>query len=343
MLASFLEMALKAVRQPAPYQWTAFVTDASGSRQGSASVAELFPAFHCAYDWHSCVHGHWTLVRLLRLSPTLPLADEARHHLASNLTTERLQGELRSFQRPEYKSFERPYGLAWVCALAAELSLWDDAMAAGLARAVAPLATMASERIIGWHQRLPYPVQSGEHSQSAFGLGLVRDYAAEVGATKTLSTIDAEIERLYACPGRSILHAEPSGHDFLSPSLGRAELVGRMMTGARFASWLSAFIPELTAHVTAEAWLPPARGHVASDGKLSHLIGLNLSRAWMLKRMAGQLPPTDGRVSVLARAASLHSEAGLAAISAEHFESSHWLATFATYALSVPSEVAGES
>lgn len=331
-LGTLQTIALSALRQKSPYQWPAYVTTPEGSAQPARSPASLFPAFHAAYDWHSCVHGHWCLVRLLRVAPDLRESDDARRHLAANLTAERLAGEVATLSQPEYGSFERPYGLAWACLLAAELEAWEAPQAKDLARQVAPLAELAASRIMAWHKRLPYPIQSGEHSQSAFGLGFLRDWADALGRTSLVREIDAEVMRLYGAPSHSFLRAEPSGHDFLSPSLARAELVGRVLPAVEFARWLRDFYPDLGPGPAASGWLTPAQGHDASDGKLAHLIGLNLSRSWMLRRIAESLPPADALRSTLTEVAVDHARQGLDAVSSVHFESSHWLATFAVYA-----------
>ena len=321
LLPSYLAMAMQAVTKAYPFYWPAFELGQSDQNEVQ-SCQSLFPAFHRAYDWHSCVHGFWSIARCIRLAPLSAQAEKGRSLLQIELTVEKISGEIKTLERSEYQSFERPYGLAWVCKLAAELFLHQPEQW----HAVEPLALLSSQRVLAWHRRLTYPLQTGEHSQSAFALALIKDFAHTVGAKQLFDDINGEIERLYAGKSRSIIHAEPSGHDFLSPSLGRAMIVGELLPQSAFAEWLTHYIPELGQDA---AWLPVVRGYDASDGKLSHLIGLNLSRSWMLKRIAAKLSSADPRTAMLQKTAVTHADQGHKAISTEHFASSHWLASFA--------------
>ncbi len=323
-LGSYLVMAIHAVTKPFPYYWPAFELREYEDISKRPSCRDLFPVFHRAYDWHSCVHGFWSIARLSTLVPNSKQVEQGLQLLETELTVEKILGEIKTLQRSEYRSFERPYGLAWVCKLAGELfqkypKQW---------LAVEPLADLSAKRILEWHQKLTYPLQTGEHSQSAFALALVKDYAHRIGATSLLNSINLEIERLYATRTRSIIHAEPSGHDFLSPSLGRAMIVGEYLSTEAFEDWLKHYLPELELN-NRESWLPVVSGYDAADGKLSHLIGLNLSRSWMLKRIAAKLSKSDMRKSLLLNASAAHANEGHKAVTLDHFASSHWLASFA--------------
>jgi hypothetical protein len=336
-MISYLEMAMHAVTKAYPHYWPGYYTeDMHAQKSAPRTPVELFPVFHRAYDWHSCVHGFWCMIRILKESSDIP-ADRRSAALTlirTELTAKNIAGELTTFELPQYRAFERPYGLGWACMLAAELHTWLDRPDPALAGVMLPLAKLAAERIITWHERLPYPIQTGEHNQSAFGLELLRRYAETFDAPELTARIDREIQRLYAPRVLSILHAEPSGHDFLSPSLGRAMVVRHVMPPTDYAGWLEHFFPQLRADVPAADWLTPAAGHDAADGKLSHLIGLNLSRAWMMRQIAGRLPTGEKRRSVLLASADQHLRTAEAAIDPHHFASSHWLATFAVLAIS---------
>jgi hypothetical protein len=291
---------------------------------------KLTPAFFGCYDWHSAVHGHWLLARLTRTFPQAPFAARARAELALSLTPENIAAEVRYLEGPGRASFERPYGLAWLLQLAAELRAWDDAQARGWSLALKPLETAAAARLKSWLPKLTNPIRVGEHDQTAFAFGLVLDWARAAGDQDMVALLGSRIEAFYlkdkACP----LDYEPSGQDFLSPCLGEADLMRRVLPPDRYATWLGTFLPRLPRDGTA-AWLPPAVVTDASDPKLAHLDGLNLSRAWMLLGMARGLPASDPRIPGLRATAASHREAGLRAVTGAHYEGGHWLGTFAVY------------
>ncbi len=275
---------------------------------------ELTPAFYGCYDWHSSVHGHWLLARLARRFPKSDFAPKARAALAESLTKEKLAGEVAYIEGPGRVSFERPYGLAWLLQLDAELREWDDADARRWAEALAPLAAAASKRLEDWLPKLTRPIRIGEHDQTAFSFGLALDWARATG-DRTMEKLLVARGRYYygkdrACP----IDYEPSGQDFLSPCLAEADFMRRVLSRDEFA-----------------AWLEPAVVSDPSDPKLAHLDGLNLSRAWMLEGIASALPPGDARLAALARAAKAHREAGLAAVTGAHYEGGHWLGNYAVY------------
>lgn len=284
---------------------------------------ELTPAFYGCYDWHSAVHGHWLLVRLARLHPYEPFAPEARRALARSLTAEKLAAEAAYLNAPGRQTFERPYGLAWLLQLAAELREWDDAEARRWSAAIAPLEEAAVARLEAWLPKLPRPVRTGEHSNTAFALGLALDYARTAGRKDFEALLAGRIRDFYlkdrACP----LSYEPSGEDFLSPCLAEADAVRRVLPPAEFARWLQRFLPRIE--------LEPTQVTDVTDGKLYHLAGLNLSRAWMLDGIAAGLPAGHPRAAALRKLAERLAEAGFAAIRAEHYEGGHWLGSFAVY------------
>ena len=306
--------------------------------RGDEDVApprELTPAFYGCYDWHSSVHGHWLLARLARLYPDAPFADEARAALARSLTPENVAGEVRYLSGEGRVSFERPYGIAWLLQLAAELREWSGGSGEGAERAaewaaaLEPLERLAAERIREWVPKLTHPIRIGEHDQTAFAFGLILDWAKVAGDEAMVDLLTERTRDFYLGDRQCPLAYEPSGHDFLSPCLAEADLVRRVLPPAAFAAWLGGFLPQVPIEPT--SWLEPAVVTDPSNPKLAHLDGLNLARAWMLEGIAAGLPEHDPRVPVLAATARAHREAGLASVTGEHYEGGHWLGSFATY------------
>jgi hypothetical protein len=291
---------------------------------------ELTPAFFGCYDWHSAVHAHWLLARLARTLPDAPFAAEARAALARSLTAANMAAEVRYLEGKGRVSFERPYGLAWLLQLAAEIRDWPSAEARGWSSALAPLETAAAARLSEWLPKLSRPIRVGEHSQTAFAFGLILDWARGAGDEARAAGLEARTRDLYAGDRDCPLAYEPSGEDFLSPCLAEADLMRRILPPPDYAAWLGAFLPGLPKDGSAR-WLAAAVVTDPTDPKLAHLDGLNLSRAWMLEGMAAGLPAGDPRLPSLRAAAAAHREAGLRAVTGEHYEGGHWLGTFAVY------------
>ncbi|RFF27896.1 DUF2891 domain-containing protein [Wenzhouxiangella sp. 15181] len=291
---------------------------------------ELTPTFYGCYDWHSSVHGHWLLVRLARLFPEAGFADEARDKLAANLTENNLLAEAAYMAHPDRTGFERPYGLAWLLQLITELDQWDDEQADDWREWLRPVEEIAVRRLTDWIPKLHYPIRIGEHDQTAFAFGLSLDYARQVDNDELASVVEEAAEQFYAGDRDCPLHYEPSGHDFLSPCLAEADLMRRVMDSKQFAGWLDTFMPG----IGEDNWLPVAVVTDRADGKLSHIDGLNLSRAWMLEGIVAGLPEGDSRRGALEASAREHTEAGLSGVSDEHYAGGHWLASFAVYLLS---------
>ena len=322
----FAKLALDCIHRPYPNK----ISHVLQSDEDVLSPKQLTPIFYGCFDWHSSVHGHWLLVRTLKTVPDSPLKDTIRLKLAQSFTEKAAQAELAYYSAPGRGSFERPYGLAWYLQLIAELDESDDPQLQIWRETLRPLEQAIVDRVMNWLPRLSYPVRLGTHNQTAFAFGLMLDYARQTGHT---ALEQALIEKTLAfhlsdkdCP----LHYEPSGEDFLSPCLMEADLMARVMTPDRFAQWLSGFLPDLPENGQAD-WLAPGIVLDPSDGKLVHLDGVNLSRAWALQGIAEGLPEQDKRRASLLACADIHAEAGLAAVSDEHYAGSHWLASFATY------------
>lgn len=285
---------------------------------------EHTPAFFGCFDWHSAVHGHWTLVRLVRFFPDEPWAEDARAALRRSLTAENLAAEVRHLSKPGREGFERPYGLAWLLQLAAELREWDDPDAAKFVTAIAPLERVCRDRLAEWLPKLAHPIRSGEHSQTAFAMGLALDWAGAASDEPFGGLLGKRSLAFYGRDEDLPLRFEPSGHDFLSPALAEADLIRRVLPREEFAVWFGRALPN-------GFLLPPAAPSDRADGKLAHLDGLNLSRAWMLDGIASALEEGDARRETLGRLADAHAETGLAAVTGEHYAGGHWLGTFATY------------
>jgi len=292
-----------------------------------APPRELTPAFYGCYDWHSAVHGHWLLARLARRHPDSDFGKRAIEALGRNFTREHLLAEAAYVADPARDGFERPYGLAWLLQLIAELDEWGEPPADQWREWLAPLESIAVQRLAEWIPKLAYPIRIGEHDQTAFAFGLAWDYAVQVGDSALRDLLADAGRRFYIEDRNCPLGYEPSGHDFLSPCLAEADFMRRVLTEDRFAEWLTGFLPA----IGESGWLPVASVTDRSDGKLAHLDGLNLSRAWMLEGIASALPGDDPRRGPLLSAAGRHADAGLAGVSDAHYEGGHWLASFAVY------------
>ena len=329
--ARFAALALKCLHQEYPNHISHTLNGDSDARPPH----ELTPAFYGCLDWHSDVHGHWLLVRLMRLFPDAPFVTAARTAVARSLTPQNIAAEIAYLRAAGRASFERPYGLAWLLRLAAELRRADDAEARSWAATLAPLESEVAARLEGYLPKLYYPIRIGEHDQSAFSLGLIWDWAAVSGDAQMRAALIDVAQRFYSSDRNCPLAYEPSGEDFLSPCLAEADFMRRVLAPAAFARWLSAFLPQIPrdggAGADLTAWLPPGVVTDRADPKLAHIDGLNLSRAWMLEGIAHGLPAHDPRIPALLAAATQHAAAALPAVTGEHYEGGHWLGTFAVY------------
>ena len=324
--ARFAALAVKCLHQEYPNK-------ISHTMSGDADARvprDLTPAFFGCYDWHSAVHGHWLLVRLVRLYPAAAFAHTARDKLARSFTPHNIAAEVAYMERADRASFERPYGLAWLLQLSAELREWSDPQAKQWATTLAPLEAAAGRRLKTWLPKLRYPIRVGEHSQTAFSFGLVWDWARVSGDEEMRTLLESAARRFYLSDKSCPLAYEPSGEDFLSPCLAEADFMRRVLDSRAFTGWLAAFMPGIPIDAR-NTWLSPGIVTDRSDPKLAHIDGLNLSRAWMLEGIAHGLDPHDRRVPALLAAAARHREAALPAVTGEHYEGGHWLGTFAVY------------
>ncbi len=287
------------------------------------SPRELHPVFYGSFDWHSCVHGWWQVLRLLRLHPALPAADDIRARAGALFTPEAVAAELAYMRRPGSAGFERPYGWAWLLALDAELARHD----APWAGALRPLAAEFAARLRLYLPRLLYPVRHGVHANTAFALVLAHDWAAG-GRDPPLAALIAEAAHRWFAPDADAQAWEPSGEDFLSPTLCEAVLMSRVLRPEAFAAWWAAFLPDLDARAQL---LTPARVSDRTDGRLAHLDGLNLSRAWCWRELLAHEGDRTRRAQML-KSAERHLHASLPHL-ADDYAGEHWLATYALLAL----------
>lgn len=322
----FANLALACVHKEYPNH----ISHTLNSDADVAPPRKLTPAFYGCYDWHSSVHGHWLLTRLVRTFPDATFVPSARDALRQSLTAENLAQEAAYLRGQGRASFERPYGLAWLLQLASEMREWDDPQAKEMAANLRPLEEIVLERLNAWLPKLTNPVRIGEHDQTAFGLGLMLDYARGGGSQKFADLVVSRARQFYLNDKNCPLAYEPSGEDFLSPCLAEADLMRRVLPRSEFSGWLKTFMPQISTSA-GSPWLQPVVSPDPSDPKLAHLDGLNLSRAWMLRGIASGLPKSDKRLAAIIAAAEAHERAGLAAVTGEHYEGGHWLGSFAVY------------
>jgi hypothetical protein len=275
------------------------------------------------------------LVRALRAHPDLPEAKAIRALLADHLTADKLKAEADYFNRPEAKSFERPYGWAWLLKLAEELHTWDDADAKKWAQNLKPLADLIAERYVSFFPKQTYPIRAGVHSNTAFGLTFAHDYAVSTGDKKLREAIETRAKSYYGKDADAPAKWEPDGADFLSPSLCEADLMRRVLPANEFRDWFHKYLPGAAKGEPANLFAP-ATVTDRTDPQLVHLDGLNLSRAWCLRGIAGALPNDDPARRALAASAAKHLAAGLKHVASGDYAGEHWLASFAVWALSVP-------
>jgi hypothetical protein len=323
LAAVLAELPLRGIRREYPN----LILHVLNGPEDVRSPRELHPAFYGCLDWHSAVHSHWTLVRLLKTA-RLANADEIRNALAENLTAENLRREADYFLASNRRSFERPYGWAWLLKLALELRTWNEG--SEWADNLRPLEEVIVAGYLDFLPRQTYPVRVGTHANTAFGLMFALEYADRFNPALAAMIRSRAID--YYSEDRDYpTQIEPSGADFLSPSLIEADLMRRVL-GERFAEWFERFLPNLAHRGNL---LEPVIVSDRSDPQIAHLDGLNLSRAWCFREISRFLPPDHQWQECLRDAADRHAGAGLANVASGHYEGEHWLASFAVHLLSV--------
>lgn len=321
----FAALALKCARQEYPNKLDHVMNDA-GEVKGPRA---LHPAFYGCFDWHSAVHGHWLMVRVLRTFPDLPEASELRAVLDGHLAPESIALEVAYLGAANRKSFERTYGWAWLLKLSAELRAWDSPEARRWEAALRPLSDAIAARFRDFLPRQTYPIRTGVHPNTAYSLSLALDYALAAQDPALENLLRERSLTYYAEDHRAPLAWEPGGEDFLSPSLEEAALMARILPRKMFAPWLREFLPGLMRGQP----LAPAVVSDRTDPKIVHLDGLNLSRARCLFTIAAALPAKDPMAAHLRRLGDLHARASLPHIASGSYEGEHWLGTFAVHTL----------
>ena len=288
----------------------------------------LHPVFHGSFDWHSCVHGYWTLARVLRLQPGIPEAEAIRALFNRAFTPAKVEAERAYLDRPSSRTFERPYGWAWLLKLQAELLALPQAPWADTLK---PLAEAFAARLERHLPKADYPVRTGTHANTAFALRLAADFATATGDNRLLAILRSRALAWYGAD-RDAQAWEPSGEDFLSPVLVEAVCMATLLPAGGFEAWFGAFLPHLKGRAP-RALFEPARVSDRSDGRIAHLDGLNLSRAWCWRELAAALGDDPCKTQYLS-AADRHLAAALPHLEGDYM-GEHWLASFALLALTV--------
>ncbi|MFD2568749.1 DUF2891 domain-containing protein [Pseudotenacibaculum haliotis] len=297
-----------------------------GGDKDLKSPKELHPAFYGCFDWHSSVHGHWSLVSLLKQFPEMESASTAKQQLLRNITKENIEKEVAYFYGKHNSSYERTYGWAWLLKLAEELHTWDDDTARQLEENLQPLTDLIAQKYIEFLPKLKYPIRVGEHTNTAFGLTFAWDYANTVGDQKLKDMIETRAKEFYLEDANCPITWEPSGYDFLSPCLQEAAIMKRVLSKEEFKTWFDKFLPELK---NTDYQLAVGEVSDRKDGKLVHLDGVNFSRAWCLYTIVEGMPEYDHLKNIAAE----HINYSLPNLVGDSYEGGHWLGSFAIYAL----------
>lgn len=298
-----------------------------GGQEDLGTPRQLHPAFYGCFDWHSAVHGHWSMVRLLKTHPNLEEAARIRTILSENLSKENIALEVAYFNSKHNKNYERTYGWGWLLKLAEELHHFDDPLARELEQNLKPLTELIAEKLVDYLPKLQYPVRVGTHTNTAFGLAFAWDYAESLQDETLKNAIRDRALAFYQEDSNCPLGWEPSGADFLSPCFEELDLMRRLLDKEEFLGWSAAFIPTLK---NIDFSLPEAVVGDRKDGQLVHLDGLNFSRAWVLYGLAKQYPKEFGHLLPLAHKHFAYSFPNLIG---DDYEGGHWLGSFAIYAL----------
>ena len=320
LLSQLARRAAASIRRPFPYKTATILT----SQEDLRLPQDVTPCFFGCFDWHSSVHSHWALVRLIPLVDT-STAQAATRALAHSLCPANTRAELANLHAPGHASFEMPYGMAWLLELDRALHASQIAEATQWRRNLEPVTALARTRLADWVTRLPCPVRGGEHSQSAFAMRLALDWAKACDDSAFEACLCERARAFYSADRSVPIAYEPSAYDFLSPALATADLMARVLHGPDFRRWFSMFLPQAT---SGQLPFAPVTARDPSDGKLVHFDGLNLSRAWMLWRLADAAPEL---ALELRKCAQEHAGAGLSAVITPHYAGAHWLGSFAVY------------
>jgi hypothetical protein len=324
--SKFANLALDHLTREYPNK----LTHALAGPQDVQSPRALHPIFYGSYDWHSCVHGYWLILHLLERFPDLPEAARIVAVVDGHFTDANVAGECAYLDLPHNRGFERPYGWGWLLALSAQIDALKRPEATRWSQTFAPLTETFVERFVEFLPKATYPLRVGTHFNMAFALALTLDFARQ-SSRVALETLVVETAQRWYLQDVACQAWEPAGDEFLSPSLMEAELMRRVLPPAQFLPWFDAFLPDLALRQPATLF-EPVTVTDRSDGKIAHLDGLNLSRAWCQRSLARALPVNDARRTLLNEAAERHLNSALGHVAGDYM-GEHWLATFATLAL----------
>ncbi|SEM23067.1 Protein of unknown function [Aquimarina amphilecti] len=297
-----------------------------GSKEDLGEPKVLHPAFYGCFDWHSAVHGHWSLVKLLKSFPEMEKAAEIKAKLIESISKEHIEAEVLYFKGKHNTSYERTYGWAWLLKLAEEIHTWEDPIAKDLEQNLQPLTDVIVQRYIEFLPKLKYPIRVGEHTNTAFGLSFALDYANTFDNDKLKNIIITRAKGFYGKDADCPIGWEPSGYDFLSPCFEEVDLMRKVLDKTSFDLWISDFMPQLKKQ---DFKIKVGEVSDRSDGKLVHLDGLNFSRAWVLYGLANQYPEYEHLINI----ANQHVKYSLPNLVGDSYEGGHWLGSFAIYAL----------
>lgn len=329
--SNFAQIALRCVQKAYPSQPGLILN----SPADVLLPEKAHPSFYGCYDWHSSVHGHWMLARVLRMFPTMPESSQIKKALNENLSAKNIAVEAAYFKKPGTQAFERTYGWAWVLKLQEELNLGTSPEAKAWAANVKPLTDALVGRYLDFLPKQVYPIRTGLHPNTAFGIAFALDYANSVKDEKLKDLLVARSKDYFGKDTDYPAKLEPSGSDFLSPALTEADLMHRVLPPAEFANWFHAFLPAL-AKGEPKNLLEIAIVSDRTDPQLGHLDGLNLSRAWSMRHIAAALPENDPSRWVLEDVGHTHAVDALQHVATGHYEGEHWLGSFAVYLLTEP-------
>ncbi len=316
------ELPLRCIAQEYPNKLGQVITNQSDL----AVPSELHPVFYGCFDWHSAVHGHWSLVRLLKNYPDLEKSEAIKTLLRNQLTKEKIAQEMRYFDKEYNKTYERTYGWAWLLKLSAELKTWDTEIGRELSENLEPLSLLISKKYKAYLPKLNYPIRVGTHSNTAFGLSFAYDYAIISGDTVFADLIHSRAKDFYIKDQGCPINWEPGGYDFLSPCIEEVDIMRKVLSKDEFVDWLSGFFPDL---LQPDFDLTVGEVSDRTDGHMVHLDGLNFSRAWCFYGLANQYPEFD----YLKKTANKHIAYSLPNLVGDDYEGGHWLASFAINAM----------
>ena len=329
--SDFVDLSLHCVDRPYPYK----IGYRFPSEDWVKPHKEVHPSFYGCWDWHSAVHGHWAMIKVLKMFPDIEEQDSIRMKLRANLTRENLEAEYNFFAKEDFtKGFERTYGWAWLLKLYEELSTWEDAEGQEWSQNMQPLAEILSEKTIDYLSALSSPLRPGTHKNTAFSFGLMVEYAETVGDEALLEAMKVFSMKYFSKDVNCPTAYEPSGTDFISPCLAEAAVMTKILAKEQYLTWYEDFLPQIGSSEFNSIKNPPIVLD-KEDPNIGHLIGLMFQRAWCLKQIASVFEDSDPRKPRLLEIAKDHIEAGESIMFDSGYGGAHWLATFAIYAYTI--------